>query len=368
MITVIHVDTERTWRGGEGQVFKLAQGLVDYGFESIIAAPVKSALMDKARSAGMRVLPLRSTNEISIVQVLDLLKGARRYNAGLFHVHTSHGLLSSAVVKKIISHRMKVVYSRRTDFHLKTNFLKLSRSKYRRCADRIISVSDGIKRVLVEDGVPEDLVTTIHSGIDLTGFNPSDNGMDIRKEFGISPETVLVGMVAALAHHKDPVNFVRAAEIIGSQEPEVHFILVGAGPMWEDVRKILADSRIGSRFVLPGFRNDIPQLLAAIDIFCMSSREEGLCTSILDAMAMAKPVVATCAGGIPEAVKDEFTGLLVPIQDPQSMASAVMSLIGNPQRRLAMGAAGRRRVEVFFNIKDTVSKTAEIYRELLHAE
>ncbi len=367
MITVIHVNTERTWRGGEGQVFSLACGLKAHEIESVIAAPLKSALMDKARAAGLPVLPLRSTGEISFRQLMDLINGAKKFKAELFHVHTSHGLLSAALASRLIAHRMKVVYSRRTDFHLRTGFLKLSLNKYKWGADKILSVSNGIKRVLVYDGIPASLIQTVYSGIDVDAFDPSADGSSVRSEFNIDSNAVVVGMVAALAPHKDPMSFFRAAEIVVSKHPNSIFLLIGAGSEWNEIETARTRSAIADHFVMTGFRCDIPRLLGAIDIFCMSSREEGLCTSILDAMAMAKPVVATRAGGIPEAVAGDETGLLVQVANPEELAGAISILIEDPERRRKMGIAGRHRVEEIFRIQTTVARTAQIYRELLSA-
>ena len=132
-----------------------------------------------------------------------------------------------------------------------------------------------------------------------------------------------------------------------------------------ELEKAKKQSPHGDRFIMTGFRTDISRILAAFDIFCMSSKEEGLGTSILDAMAMELPVVACKAGGIPEAVEHQKTGLLVPVQDSQTLASAIMDLIDDPKKARAMGQAGRLRVERLFNITMTVEKTEEIYFRLM---
>jgi L-malate glycosyltransferase len=366
MITVIHVDTERTWRGGEGQVYHLLSGLPAYGVRSIVAAPLKSALMDRARQAGLPAIPLRSTGEISLRQFQDLLKGSRKQNADIFHVHTAHGLISAALVRYWSERRIKVVCSRRTDFHLRTHFLNLSVRKYIWAADKILAVSNTIKNVLISDGIPNDRIETVYSGIDTDAFNPAEDGDPVRTELGIGAGCVTVTMVAALVPHKDPFTFLRAAERLADGFPRVYFLLVGAGDLWDEIRNAIQNSSLKDRFIMTGFRNDIHRILAATDIFCMSSKTEGLCTSILDAMAMARPVVATRAGGIPEVVADSATGYLVPVQDPAALAEKIAVLIGDPERRRIMGDAGRQRVTSMFNMRETVRKTAAVYRELMN--
>ncbi|MBN1297179.1 glycosyltransferase family 4 protein [bacterium] len=364
MITVVHIDTERTWRGGEGQVHHLVSRLPADRFRSIVAAPIKSALIDRVRRDGIPVIPLRSRGEISIRQYLDLVRGVRHFSANIIHVHTSHGLVSAGFVRDRVRSGIKIVYSRRTDFHLRTGFLGISKRKYLWGADRIIAVSDAIRTVLAEDGIPADRVLTIHSGIDVDRFDWAADGVDVRQEWGIPTGVLCVGMVAALAPHKDPMMFLRAVEIVGQEYPDTWFMIIGAGTMWNNVVDAQRRSSVGDRIVLTGFRTDVPRLLAAIDVFCMSSREEGLCTSILDAMAMGKPVVATVAGGIPEAVGDGVTGLLSPIGDAKAFANNIMAILADHVFRRRLGCAGRHRVTEKFSIQRTVARTAEVYEEL----
>lgn len=367
MISIIHVNTERTWRGGEKQVFHLASQLPADEFRSVIAAPQKSALFDKAVENGIPVVRLRSTGELSLRQYFDLKYAVKKYQAQLIHVHTSHGLISAAMVRDIAKLPVKVIYSRRTDFHLRTGFLGISRKKYLWGTDQILSVSDGIKRVLIEDGIPESRIQTIYSGIDIDALTHNADGTRFRHEFEIPENAVVVGMVAAFAPHKDPFNFIEAARIIHTSHPDVWFVFAGAGSMWDEVNTRISQTSLASRFILPGFRRDVPDILNALDVFCISSREEGLCTSILDAMAMSLPVASTLAGGIPEAVEDGVTGLLAPVGDSKALAENISQLIDDRQLRTVMGQAGRNRAEAMFNIRYTVEKTAAFYRKLATA-
>nr|HPQ40856.1 glycosyltransferase [bacterium] len=252
MITIIHVNTERTWRGGERQVFELVSRLPGDEFRSVVAAPFKSALMDRIRESGIPAVPLRSTGELSLRQYFDLKQASEHFKADLFHVHTSHGLVSAGCVRDRSRHPMHVVYSRRTDFHLRTGFLGISRRKYLWGADRIVSVSNAIKNVLITDGIPADRITTVYSGIDLTRFDPEADGTPVRDELGIPPDAYVVGMVAALAPHKDPATYLRAAEIIGRMHPHVCFLLVGAGSLWEEISGLKHRSGLGDRFIMTG--------------------------------------------------------------------------------------------------------------------
>ncbi|MBN1356869.1 glycosyltransferase family 4 protein [bacterium] len=363
-IGVVHIDTERTWRGGEAQVLHLARNLPADEFSSIIAAPHKSALADRAGRAGIPVLPLSGTGELSPGIYRDLRRCIAQNDISVFHVHTSHGLVPAALVRRVACPELKIVYSRRTDFHIRQTWLGLSRLKYRLGPDIILTVSERIREILMEDGLDGGRIRTVHSGIDLDAFQPGYRRDEIRRELGIGKEQTVVGMVAALVAHKDPMTFVRAAETVLKTLPETVFILAGAGRLMPTIESHLAKSPGNSRIILTGFRTDIPAVLAAMDVFCMSSSEEGLCTSILDAMAMQLPVVATRTGGIPEAVSDGQTGLLVEPGDPDRFAAAVLKLLADSGKTRSMGIEGRKRVTQYFDISKTVAQTAEIYREL----
>ena len=244
--------------------------------------------------------------------------------------------------------------------------MSISTKKYIFGTDKILAVSNAIKNVLISDGVPASRIETIYSGIDISAFQPTDSGQAVRMELGLGPEKIVITMVAALAPHKDPFTFLKASEQLLDTYPQTVFLLVGAGELWHDLQGVVQTAPFKDRFLMLGFRKDIKQILAASDIFCMSSKTEGLCTSILDAMAMAKPVVATSAGGIPEVVDNGVTGWLVSIQNPSAMANKIAELIENTEQRRIMGVESRKRVEAMFDIRETVRKTAAVYKSLLN--
>lgn len=365
MIRVLHIDTERTWRGGEAQVFGLASRLPSDEFQSVIACPRKSALLEKSEAIGLPILPLTGISEFSPRMLGHLVYGIRHFSVDLIHVHTSHGLIVADCARRFFRKQIPIVYSRRTDFHLRTRFLNLSRLKYSVCADRILTVSQAIRKVLIQDGLPESRIQTIYSGIDVETFHAGLHRDAVRESLGIGPNVKVVGMVGALVDHKDPMVFLRAATHVCSKMQDVIFILVGAGRLWDTLQTAHTEMALHEKFRMTGFQQDVRGLLDAFDVFCMTSREEGLCTSILDAMAMRLPVVATRAGGIPEAVEDSVTGHLVQIGDHKAVADRIETLLNNPKDAQRMGNAGRERVESLFDINQTARSTAMVYRELL---
>jgi glycosyltransferase involved in cell wall biosynthesis len=174
----------------------------------------------------------------------------------------------------------------------------------------------------------------------------------------------VVGNVAALTDHKDHATLLRAAARLAARHDTVRFVIVGEGalraPLEAQARALGLDGRV----IFAGFRDDLDRLIPAFDVFCLSSHMEGLGTSLLDAMAYSRPVVATAAGGIPEAVVHDVTGLVVPVRDAEALADALHALLRDPARREALGRAGRQRFEERFTADRMIEATLRVYDEL----
>jgi glycosyltransferase involved in cell wall biosynthesis len=176
---------------------------------------------------------------------------------------------------------------------------------------------------------------------------------------------VVVGNVAALVDHKDHETLLRAAAQVISARDDVFFVIVGDGPRRRALESLAGALGTAQHVVFAGFRPDVDVLLPAFDIFCLSSHMEGLGTTLLDAMAFARPVVGTAGGGIPEAVQDGVTGRVVPIRDHAALAGALLELLGDPARAQELGRAGRRHFEERFGAERMVTQTLAVLEELL---
>ena len=181
---------------------------------------------------------------------------------------------------------------------------------------------------------------------------------------GVPMTALVVGNVAALTDHKDHQTLLAAAADVAARVPAACFVIVGDG---ERKAALLAQATalgLQGRVVFAGFREDLDRLIPAFDVFCLSSKMEGLGTSLLDAMCFARPVVATAAGGIPEVVEDKVTGRVVPVQDPGALAEALVAVLEDRPLRERMGASGRRRFESRFSADRMVDATLAVYSEL----
>lgn len=361
-LRVMHLNTARTWRGGERQVLLLARGLGERGHANLLVCQPGSRLAVQARREAVPVREMAVRGEWDLVACARLAGLAREFRADLCHLHTAHahtvGLLAG-----LWGRMPPRVVSRRVDFRPRAN--PLSVLKYRWPGQAYIAVSENVRRVLISAGVHPERVRTIYSGIPGTvGARDSDG--DGAVDLGIEPEKRIVVSVAALAPHKDPVTLLRAARRVVDQMPDVHFLLLGEGPLARRVRREVETLRLGGNVTVAGFRDDVKAILSRSCVFVSSSWLEGLGTSLLDAMAAGLPVVATRVGGIPEIVRHDREGILVPPRNPQALAEALMTVLRSGGRARAFGEAGRVRAGEF-DIARTVRETERFYRDVLRS-
>src|SRR5262249_52255257 len=242
-------------------------------------------------------------------------------------------------------------------FHLKGN--SFSRWKYRQ-ADCFVAASEAIRKMLVADGVPEDRTVTVHEGIDIDHVQAAP-AVNVHEAFWLPHQAPVVGNVAALVPHKGQRYLVDAAHLVVQEVPDARFIILGEGELREHLEKQVREHHLEKHVLLPGFRTDVLGCIKGFDLFVMSSVTEGLGTSLLDAMACARSIVATTAGGIPEIVEDGVNGLLVPPRDAASLAGAIVRALRDAALRKRMGDAGLARVRERFTVDRMVAETAAIY-------
>src|SRR3990170_4798826 len=333
----LHIDTARTWRGGQNQVLVTVMGLRALGHRTMLVANPNGVLRQRAKE-GLDLLALAPRTEMDLNAAWRLSRILKQLRPDVLHAHDPHGVAMAALALSMSTERAKppLVASRRVDFHLRGN--SLSRWKYRQ-VDCFICASSTIQRMLIADGVPDARAVVVHEGIDLEHVNaapPANIHEDLRLPHG-SP---IVGNVASLVPHKGQRHLIEAATLVLPQVPDARFVIAGEGELRPTLERQIREHRLEKHVLLAGFRPDVLSLHKAFDVFVMSSLTEGLGTSLLDAMACGKPVVATSTGGIPEVVEDGETGMLVPPRDHDAMASAIVRLLKDEPLRRRMGEAG----------------------------
>lgn len=356
-LRVLMVDSERSWRGGQGQVRLLMSGLCDLGVDVTLAAPASGELYRRAQGLAVRRLPL--ARGIAGMRALRRAMASGQFDVVHSHAARAHGAVASARVGLRL--RPPHVVSRRVDFDVaRTPF---SRWKYLHGADAYIAISEGVRAVLLKGGIPAQRVRVVMSGIDLDKFARLREREVVRAELGLDGRVLAIGNVAALAPHKAQNDLLQAAKRVLARRLDVHFYIVGEGGLRKMLEALAHAIGIDAHVTFTGFRSDALDLLRAFDVFAMSSYLEGLGTSIMDAQVLGVPVVATRTGGIPELVEDGVSGLLAPPSNPDAFADALLRMLEDESLRRACAETARIRSSRY-DYRTMVNKTLDVYREL----
>ncbi|HSG05730.1 MAG TPA: glycosyltransferase, partial [Nitrospiria bacterium] len=319
-LSVLHLDSERTWRGGEAQVLHLARGLYDRGHQSIVVGQPGSSLVQRAGVKGLVTETVSMPSEWSLRAVMEIGRLIKKHRVQVLHMHSSHACTLGGWAARLNRVPVRII-SRRVDFSLRRNPFRWF--KYQWGIDRVLAISEGIRRVLIDDGLDPGRIEVVRSGIDPSLFNPETPSGPVRAEWGISGEAPVIGCVAHFADHKGHRYLIEAAREIVRVRPDARFLLVGEGELKNQIEIQAKELGIEKNVIFTGFRKDVPRLLAAMDLVVLSSHLEGLGTTLLDAMAMGKPVVGTRVGGIPEMIDEGVNGVLVPPKDPEALAGGI---------------------------------------------
>ena len=356
----LHIDTARTWRGGQNQVLLTVIGLREMGHRAALVAHPDGELRQRAEE-GLDLIPIAPRTEMDLSAAWKLARVVKRLAPDVIHAHDPHGIAMASLALSLGSAKggrtPALVASRRVDFHLKGN--SLSRWKHRQ-VDCFIAASEAIRHVLLSDGVPADRTVTVHEGIDVERI-AGVPAVNVHEAFWLPHHAPVVGNIAALVPHKGQRHLIEAAHLVVQEIPDARFVILGEGELREPLERQVRDHRLEKHVLLPGFRTDVIGCLKGFDVFAMSSVTEGLGTSLLDAMACSRAIVATRAGGIPEIVEDGVNGMLVPPHDHVALAHAIVELLKDAARRKTMGAAGLARVQERFTVDRMVAETARVY-------
>ncbi len=334
----LHIDTARTWRGGQNQVLLTVLGLRALGHRAMLAAHAAGELRQRA-AEGLELVPLAPKTEMDLSAAWRLSRLIKQVRPDVIHAHDPHAVAMAALALSMSTQPVNppLVAARRVDFHIKGN--ALSRWKYRQ-VDCFICASDAIRGMLIGDGIPAARAVTIHEGIDL-GRVAAAPAANLHADLWLPHHAPIVGNVAALVPHKGQRHLIEAAAIVVKTIPDARFVIAGEGELRPALERQIKEHHLEKHVFLLGFRPDVLSVHKAFDVFVMSSVTEGLGTSLLDAMACRNPIVATTTGGIPEVVADGKTGLLVPPRDHEAMANAIMTLLARRGTQTGHGCGGR---------------------------
>lgn len=361
---IAHLDTGRTWRGGQAQALLLMRELRTRGHAQQLLAP-PGPLFERARAAGFEVQRWNAHGEFDPPALFAARAALARFRPDVAHVHSAHAHALGVPAARWAG-VPAVVVSRRVDFKVRQN--PFSRLKYALPVDRYLCISEGVRVAMLESGIPAERMRIVPSGVDFDEVRAAgaEAAPSLRELAQLPAEAEVLGTVASLAPHKNHVLLLESARAVVASRPRAHFVWLGEGECRPALERRRSELGLEARVHLLGFQPQARALMRQFDVFVLSSYLEGLCTSLLDAQVLGVPIVATAVGGVPEVVRDGDTGRLVHGLEAGALAAALVEALSQPELTRGWVERARRSVEAF-GIAHTAERTLAAYREVLEA-
>lgn len=368
-LVILHTESSTGWGGQEIRIITESVGMMERGHRVLIACRPGSMIARRAREQGIETFIMSLGGAFDIAGIRRMRAFLRRHKVDIVNTHSSRDSWCGGFAAKF-SGGVKVVRTRHLSIPVKRSFE--SRLLYGSLPDAVVTTGESLREHIIERvDLDPDRAVSIPTGIDLVRFDPDTvSGDGFRREFGATDTTPVIGTVGMLRHMKGHVYLVEAAAEVLDEYPQAIFVIVGdvpsASPMKERIATHAAELGITDRFFMAGYRDDIPEVMAGLDVFVLPSISyEGVPQAINQAMAMRRPVVATDVGAVNEQVINGQTGILVEKADSHQLAQGILTLLKSPDGAARMGDNGRRLVEERFSLDAMLDTTEALYGRLM---
>lgn len=367
--TILYLNTSSCIGGAERSLLEILQFIDKFKIHPIIACPTEGVLPSRIREMGIDIHfsrfeslrnPVKFISEIRELQIF-----AQNNDVSLIHSNSTlsakHAMFLGKILKvPTVAHIRDFVPATDLFFRIWLYFI-----------DRVVAISKSVERSLRHPCIPN-CTQLIYNGVDTERFVPSHDAAAIRRLLDLPSDNLLVGTIGRFGADKGMASFVDAAHLILQEFPHVRFVVVGDAVFSENihyqdeaVQKIM-DLHIKDHVLCMGNREDVHEIMAALDIIVVPSLREPFGRVAAEAGACGKPVVASAVGGLAEIVRDSETGILVPPDDPIAMSSAILRLLHSEELRRTMGIKARERICKLFDIRRTVNEIENLYSSLLN--
>lgn len=364
-IRIAHVIGWLHFGGKENGIVNLVNGLDSDLFESYIFSFVqRGPLAERILPERCRVIELGDRLGGDYRLYFKLAREFRKHQIHIAHTHSWATLLEGFVGAKLAGVPL-IVHGEHGTIVVNTNLHRYIQRLLWHMSDGVLSVSEALCDNLEHSiGFQKDRIRVICNGVDTSRFrSPQDRGQ-YKTKLGLRADALIFGAIGRLVPVKCFPNLLEASAVVFKKLPNAYLVIVGDGPLYDDLTALAQEAKIADRIKFLGWRPDVPDVLKALDVFVCSSESEGMSNTILEAMATGVPVVATAVGGNVELVADGETGRLVPANNPTVLADAVVQLLANPRQCSEMGWHGRQRVEKIFSLEAMTENYAKFYAEL----
>jgi glycosyltransferase involved in cell wall biosynthesis len=354
---VLHIETGRHLYGGALQVCYLLEGLAQHGIENHLVCTANSEISRTATHfATIHAMPMHG--ELDLLFPLRLLNLIRRHRPDILHVHSRRGAdLWSGLCGRISG--VPTVVTRRVDNREWPPFARLKYGSY----DRVVTISEGIRQVLLSEGLAPEQVVCIHSVVKSEQYQQVRNRDWFTEQFGIPVSAPVIGVIAQLIPRKGHRYLLEILPRLLADFPELRVVFFGQGPLRAELEAYVAEHGLAGVVCFAGFRKDMPKILPCLDLVVHPALMEGLGVSLLQAAAAGIPIVGARAGGIPEIVHDGINGRLVEPGNGEQLYHAVTELLGNTSLRQQFGQAGQEIIRRNFSVDTMVERYLKLYEE-----
>ena len=363
-IRVVEILATGTNGGAQEHLFNLLSRLDASRYEASVVALSDGSAVRKLRRAGFAVTVIDEPDDAIAVGTLTAHLADVRPDVIHAHMYRAEVVgTKAAIALRDAGHRRPYVVS---TVHSSRVRSQEDREELRRLTpsiDRLIAVSTAIERKIADEGREGAPVELIYNGVDLERYDHQEPCCTLRDEYGMEPGSQLVGVVARLEPEKGHPTLLEAWPSVLRRVPNAYLMIIGEGSRHDALGQLASDLRIAHRVVFTGRRDDVPAVTAALDVAVLPSYREAQGLSILEAMALSRPVVATNVGGIPEVIEDGVSGLLVPPHDPEALADAITRLLVDHPFADMIARAGHDVVRSRFCLEHMVAEVSRIYEE-----
>lgn len=360
MINVLHLCESSDTGGAESILINIVENLDKTRFTSMVCLLSEGWLKTQLDARHIETVVIPQPHSLDLLWLFRLYRLIKERKIDVIHSHEFATNVYASFISKMVG--VPVIATVHGKNYYADKWRRRLAYRFVACKSFMVAVSADLKRFLSERvGIPLRHIRVVHNGIDLHRYKSKESIYHVRKELRIGAEQPVIGTVGNLFAVKGQIYLLKACKIVAGTFPNFVLVVAGDGEQSSFLEKEATSYGIADNVKFLGFRNDIPSILDAIDVFVLPSLSEGLPLSVLEALALQKPVVATNVGGIPEIIEDGITGYLVPPRNPEALATKIVHLLRHPEVAINMGRVGRLRVDECFSLEKMIEKYQSLY-------
>lgn len=363
-IRVMHLVHQLGAGGAENGIINIVNNIDQHNFQISIATFVDGgALSQRVQQEKCERFTLNKREGNDLLLPFKLRKLFQTWQPHILHTH-AWGTLCEGVIGAKLARIPIIIHGEHGTIQEKPINVFVQR-QFWRMTNHVLSMSNEHRQRLSSIiGFPESRIVVIPNGVASNCFSNCLDKQSAKKKLGFPPDSFIIGTVGRLVPIKNQKMLIKAFASIAEQYPDTRLLMVGDGPLREELATLAATLNVSSRVTFAGRRNDVPKQLQAMDLFVLPSLSEGMSNTLLEAMSTGIPVIATNVGGNPEVITNRISGMLVKSDDPCQLAATISKLIDNKKLRIQMGQEGRKQIEIKFSLAAMVGNYENLYETL----